>query len=174
MTFEQAINAGIRRGDIMWDLERRFVHIDQELPSRMSRSRVAAGRLNLYNRTAGEELWIWRSRRLSPTGRPRSRVGSGMSQKEAAAELGISIQRYNDAENDRLPERDVRYILTTARTSDHPPSLPEMLALARRRCGMILEKICAELTISRQAYLKREHAGDQRLITYWQKQGYIL
>ncbi len=174
MTYREAINTGIRHGDLKWDLERKFIQLDRDLPSRVSRLRVAVGRLDLHQRTAGEELWIWRSRRLSPSGRARSRVGSGMSQKEAAAELGISIQRYNDAENDRLPERDVRYILTTARTSDHPPSLPEMLALARRRCGMILERICAELGISRQAYLKREHTGDQRLVAYWQKQGYIL
>lgn len=174
MTYGEALKAGIRRDDVYWDLERRFVEVDGELPKQRRVRQVVSNKFDLNHRSAGEELWLWRSRRLSPTGRHRSRVGTGMSQLEAANELGITVQRYNDAENDRLPERDVRYILTMATAFEQPPNLSELLALARRRSGMVLAQVCAETDTSRQAYLKREHSGDPRVVGYWRGLGYIF
>src|SRR5580765_2430085 len=69
MTYDDAIKSGIKRNDIVWDLERHYVEIDGSLPSRRQTQRVVSDTFDLSQRSPGEELWLWRYRQLSPTGR---------------------------------------------------------------------------------------------------------
>lgn len=134
---------------------------------------MSSGAKDLTVRTPAEELWLWRRRQVSPSGRTRSRVGSGMSQAEAAERLGLSPQRYHDAEAGRLPERDVRSILMSARQGEAiDPQPGELCALARRRAGWTLELARQALGRSRVTFLELERSGGHELIAMWEREGF--
>lgn len=128
---------------------------------------------DLSQRTPSEELWLWRRRQVSPSGRTRSRVGSGMSQAEAAQVLGVSSQRYHDAEAGRLPERDIRTMLADLNTGENiEPTPSDLCALARRRMGWTLTVAQQALGMSRVTFLERERAGSNDIIALWQREGF--
>jgi len=132
-------------------------------------------RKNLTDRSPAEELWLWRRRQLSPSGRTRSRIGSGMSQAEAAERLGISSQRYHDAEAGRLPGRDVRVLLMSACQGDNiDPKPGELCALARRRAGWTLELARQAIGRSRVTFLELERIGSGDVINLWVREGYTF
>lgn len=97
-----------------------------------------------------------------------------MSQSEAAGQLGISAQRYHDAEMSRLPERDVRTILagTTSGGANTAPAPGELCALARRRAGWTLTVAQQALGVSRVTYLERERAGSADVVQLWRREGF--
>lgn len=136
---------------------------------------VGAGEMNkdLTSRTPGEELWLWRRRQVSPSGRSRSRVGSGLSQAEAAQMLGMATQRYHDAEAGSLPERDIRTILADLNNGDHhEPTIAELCALARRRAKWTLRQAQDALGFSRVTFLERERVGDSSVVRLWRNAGF--
>ena len=131
---------------------------------------------DLRLRTPSEELWLWRRRQISPSGRTRSRVGSGLSQLEAANALGISMQRYHDAEAGRLPERDVHALFVMAQKGQvySNPTLGELCALARRRAGWTLEYSRETLGKSRVTFLELERIGDPSILEMWMQEGFVF
>jgi len=172
MTISEALGAGIRWDDIRWDAERNYVAISGDLPRQKSHSRVVSTQTDLSHLSAGEELWLWRRQQVSPS-KTMGPGGSSMNRIEAATQLGITVQRYSDAERDRLAERDIRMI-TKELTIPKRLSQADVLALARRRSGMTLERVCSRLKTTRQAYLKREMAGDPRVRTFWERTGFVF
>jgi len=128
-------------------------------------------KLDLTDLTPGEELWLWRRRQVSPWGRTRSRIGSGMSQEEAAARFGMTLQRYHDAEADRLAERDIRTILAEIGVQ-REMTLAERTALARRRSRWPLKRTVDDLGMSRVTYLEREKAGHESIVQFWEGRGF--
>lgn len=130
---------------------------------------------DLTTRTPSEELWLWRRRQVSPSGRQRGRIGSGMSQTEAAQVLSIPSQRYHDAETARLPERDIRAMLAELNNGEQPPPTPsELCALARRRSGMTLVYCYTVLKLSKVTFLERERAGDVGVVSHWKSVGFTF
>lgn len=98
-----------------------------------------------------------------------------MSQAEAAERLGISAQRYHDAEAGRLPERDVRVLLMSAtQGSSIEPSAGELCALARRRAGWTLELARQAIGRSRVTFLELERSGGDEVLNLWKREGYTF
>lgn len=128
---------------------------------------------DLTTRTPSEELWLWRRRQMSPSGRSRSRIGSGMSQVEAAQVLNMAPQRYHDAEAARLPERDIRAMLAELNNGEQQqPTTSELCALARRRAGWTLAQVQAQLGLSKVTFLERERAADPGIVEHWKLVGF--
>lgn len=124
---------------------------------------------DLNRRTPGEELWLWRRRQLSASPRRTTgRPGSGMSQAEAAAHLGVPVTKYHDAETDKAPEREVRLLLALAGAeTGSEPSRGELCALARRRSGMTLLVAAQSVDVSRVTYLELERSGAPDVVDLW-------
>lgn len=99
-----------------------------------------------------------------------------MSQAEAARWVGITTQRYHDAETDRLAEREIWKIRGRAIYDGNllAPSTAELCALARRRSRLTLTVVCEELGVSRVTYLERERAATLDIVGYWKDKGFIF
>lgn len=175
MSLSEAQEAGLTLDDLRWDAAHDYIRVEPELPERRRvlppRGYGSSVGKDLNHLSAGEQLWLWRNRQLSPSGRRRSRIGTGMSQPEAARELGVSVQYYNKAERDRLKIRDIHELLPPGQKR---PALAEQLALARRRSRRPLREITPELGITRLGYLLQERATDPRIVDYWAAQGFIF
>ena len=103
----------------------------------------------------------------------RVKLGSRMSQNEAAEYLGIPIMKYHHIETSKIPDREIRLVLDTIRAEEmSPPTLGERCALARRRSKLGLAKVAGALGISRVAYLTGERSGAANVVSFWERQGY--
>ena len=172
MRLDEARQAGITVEDLRWDLQRQYIDIDPELIQRRPRVQLYGSDLGLdmRNLSAGEELWLWRNRQKSPTERRRSRIGTGLSQIEAAERLRVTHQYYNKAERDRMAVRDIMALLPEKVW----PETCELIALARRRSRRPLREIIPDMGITRISYLQQERSADPRIVAYWRDQGYIF
>lgn len=108
---------------------------------------------NLRDLTTGERFWLVRTHYK-------------WTQKEAAAELGVSERAYNHIERDMkdAPKRPARGIKFS-------PGL--LCALARRRDGRNLRQLAKILkTGSHVTLLARERDNHPALVKAWEAQGY--
>lgn len=130
-------------------------------------------RFNLGRITAAECLWLWRHRQRATNGRLLGRSGSAMNQTEAAAALGISTSSYCALEigaSTSLSADDVRAL--TAALGPLRPNAGELCLLARRRSGVSLRDVVADVGVSRPWYLKLEREGDPSVIAFWEARSY--
>lgn len=111
---------------------------------------------DLSRRTPGEELWL-------------ARKAAGKTSCEAAALAGVGRNAYREAELDRNPG-PAPFKTGLRRVSR--PSLPALLALARRRSGFGLEGLVAHVRASRVTVLAWERAGEARLVSFWEGRGF--
>ena len=132
---------------------------------------------DLNHLTLPEQLWLWRRRQ--PTATPRARAGrdsTWMSQAEAAAAIGVSVNSYVRFEAGQAWEREVDRVtrcLSVKWDAGVPsPTLPELCALARRRSGLPLDIVEQLLGVSRPTYLLMERQGDPRVASFWAGRGY--
>jgi DNA-binding XRE family transcriptional regulator len=167
MSLTEALDLGITLDDLRWDADHEYIRVEPELPEvrRQAPPRGYGSSMgkDLHQLSAGEQLWLWRNRQLSPTGRRRSRIGTGMSQPEAAQLLGVSTQYYNKAERDRLEIRDIHNLLPQIIKS---PALAELLALARRRSRRPLREITPELGLTRPPTPGSSTTGGNRGLSF--------
>jgi Helix-turn-helix len=111
---------------------------------------------NLIERTPSEELWLWR----------RSR---GLSQRAAAARLGVGRGRLSRAErSDVLEATRIR----PPESFDVPVAL--LLVLARRRYGKGLRGTADAAGLSHRTLLVWEARADEALIGWWQRRGFTF
>lgn len=111
---------------------------------------------DLSRRTPGEELWL-------------ARKAAGRTSYEAAALAGVGRNAYREAELDRNPARiDALARIRRVRR----PSLPLLLALARRRSGARLAGLCALVQASRVTVLVWERSGKPELRAFWEGRGF--
>lgn len=146
-------------------------------------------RFDLGCLTPSEQLWVWRRRQLSTDGRILGRSGTGMSQAEAAASLGMRTQDYRALEvGETLPDDaapQIRALLTALGSLRAAPS--ELCRIARRREGMNLREasVAAGWYAARNIetatdavgwshvhYLATERVGDPALVRFWEDRGY--
>jgi hypothetical protein len=98
-----------------------------------------------------------------------------LSQAEAAARLGVGVRFYHDAEADRLTSCNVKALLAaTYEVSLPEPTRGELCALARRRSGLRLPTIAADLGITHLTYLRWERTGQPGVVTYWTNRGFTF
>jgi len=113
---------------------------------------------DLRTRTPGERLWL-------------ARKGLGLSQVQAAALAGVGETAYGKAEK-------VLFGAPTPFKSPFPPiskpSLPVLLALARRRSGLGLDGTAAALGVSKVTLLAWERDGGPGLKVFWERRGYVF
>lgn len=116
--------------------------------------------LNLKKLTAGESLWLWRTRQ-------------GWSQKAAARYLRLSRIPLVQMELDR---RDLlpMSVLGTAMSGSTHISVGEMCRLARRRSGVDLRRVAKRAGVSHMTVLKWERTCNPRLRTYWRGRGFTF
>lgn len=158
------IDDGLEAGDV-----KIFKRIEK--PSRMSTVNQKANNLNydLTNLTTGEQLWLWRRRQESPTGRNTGRGGGWMSANEAAAILGVQPDKYD------LMERDVCDLPEDLLRSWVVPSAGELCTIARRRSELTIAQACAELGgISKPTLHKWERTDHPELVDLWRRLGFVF
>lgn len=99
---------------------------------------------------AADRLWIWRNR-------------TGLTQAQAAAELGISVRTYRRIEDGKVPACDQikGRILTITLT------VPERWMLVRRKSGLGLKAAARAFGISHVTLIKMEREADPALIDLW-------
>lgn len=97
--------------------------------------------------------WLWARRRAAGLGIPA-----------AAKALGIGRTTYGLCEQGQHPIPPPRGPMVRPE-----PTLPVLLALARRRSGMGLVRIAKALRISRVTLLRWEREADPRIIEFWSK-----
>lgn len=107
---------------------------------------------DLTKRTQAEEVWLWR----------RSK---GYTMRRAAKALGVGRTSLwkRLKENTALPRPAPRVL---------NPSLPLILALARRRYGRGLKPLAKELGVSHMTLLKWEARGEEALVGWWCRRGW--
>lgn len=107
----------------------------------------------LVELTSGEILWIARRR-------------AGLNQDEAARKAGLGEKVYAAVENDEVspPER-LRKPLAAL-------TVPEKLALARRRSGATLAQVAAWGKVTQMTVLAWERRGAAGLVAFWEKRGF--
>jgi DNA-binding XRE family transcriptional regulator len=110
----------------------------------------------LGRRTPGEKLWL-------------ARRAAGKTSYEAAALAGVGRNAYREAERDENPAPAP---LKTGLKPVSRPSLALLLALARRRSGLGLDRTAKVLSISRMTVLAAERRGDPALVRFWEKRGF--
>ena len=110
---------------------------------------------DLSTLTPGEKLWLARRRK-------------GLSGAEAAARAGLGKNAWYDVEADRRPSPGLR----AAGFRAYRPTLPELLALARRRAGCGLDDFAAYLGTSRPTALAWERAGAAAVRNFWRAEGF--
>jgi transcriptional regulator with XRE-family HTH domain len=101
-------------------------------------------------------------------------VETGLSQAEAASELGTSFVGYNRAESDKLPVREINAILAMIDADELAPTAGEKCALARRRSGWTLRSAADRLEVSHVTYLMHEHQALDDVVHLWRGLGYIF
>lgn len=110
----------------------------------------------LSRRTPGEELWL-------------ARKAAGKTAVEAAVLAGLPRHAYSDAERDR---NGAPTPLKSGLRKVSRPSLPLLLALARRRSGLGLAGVVRAYGVSKVTVLARERAGSPSLLAFWTKRGF--
>lgn len=108
---------------------------------------------DLGQRTAAEELWL-------------ARKAAGRTQAEEARRRGLGRNTYVGAEAGLNPGPKA------ARRRVRPPTLAELLRLARRRSGKGLAALAGRLGVSRVTWLLWERAADARIRGFWEKGGF--
>lgn len=115
---------------------------------------------DLTRPSEGERFWLWR----------RSK---GWNQARAGAALGIGRGLLSAFEAGRVPENPRKSPQTPSKIRQRP-SLPLLLALARRRSGYPLPKVARAVGVSRTTILAWERAGDPRLVGFWEARGFLF
>lgn len=111
---------------------------------------------DLSARTPAEELWLWR----------RSK---GLTQRQAAARLGVGRGRLSRAERDGVLEPP-----HAAWRPVSDPGTPALLALARRRSGLGLRGVADAAGISHRTLLAWERDGAEALVAWWERRGFTF
>lgn len=107
---------------------------------------------DLTRRTPAEDLWLWRRKR-------------GLTSTEAARALSVGRTFLWKAEHG----------FTELHRAPRPlssPSLPLLLALARRRAGLGLRGTASAAGVSHQTLLRWEARGEEALRSWWERRGY--
>lgn len=134
--------------------------------------------------TAAERLVLWRYRQHATNGRLLGRSGAALTQSEAAARLGISggtYARLEEGASSSMSADEISGLL--AALGPLLPSRGELCFIARRRSGAKLQEVLDSFNrapsesaegeaISRPWFHQLERAGDQRVITHWESQGF--
>lgn len=107
---------------------------------------------DLRKPTDGERLWLSRRRK-------------GLAQDVAARAVGLGERTYAAAEADRKPFPGRLPALGRL-------TLPEKLALARRRDGSGLAVVARMLRVTRVTLLAMERRGDLSLRHFWERCGF--
>jgi len=129
---------------------------------------------DLSRLSQAEELWLWRTRQPVPLRPDGARRRNEMTMREAAKYLGLSRERYQHLEQGRRVNISIDELPSLAFLRMPRPelSLREQLVLARRRSGLYIRQIMAELGLSHQTILARESNASRRLIDYWIGKGF--
>lgn len=130
-------------------------------------------RFDLGRRTAAEDLWLWRHRQLTTTGRVLGKCGAAMGQVEAAAHLGLSISAYSTLEQGRqtlLSADEARALAEVL--GPLSPDRGELCVLARRRSGENLAAVTEAAGVTRPTYLRAERDGEPRIVALWEERGF--
>jgi len=126
--------------------------------------------------TAAERLWLWRHRQLAVNGRLLGRSGPAMSQAEAAEALGLSPTAYRNLElsgSVALSAEDADRLGEALGPLKPPPSVAELVQLARRRSGLGLTEAVEAAGVSRMHFRTLEKAGDESLVDFWERRGFF-
>jgi hypothetical protein len=134
----------------------------------------AAIEFDLSKLTMSEEIWIWRKRQISPTGRRTSRCGSALSQREAAEVLKVPQYYYQEIETGRRPEREILSVRIKCFDGGELGELSgyELCLLARRRVGINLRALAICFHVSHSTILKWECSGAAKLVEFWIGRGF--
>lgn len=156
-------------------------------------------RLDLRDRTVGEDLWVWRVSQPDPVGRSWPR--HTMPRDVAARLIGVSLRAYVGVENgsevrqDRLTAlrtmaissvvqalgrdygavveanclREFRQVVNGVR-----PTAGVLCRLARRRSGAHVAEVMRDLGVTRQTLWNWEMTGGPRLVAYWCGRGFVF
>lgn len=126
--------------------------------------------------TAAEELFLWRLRRRATNGRLLGRTGPAQSQAEAAEAIGLSQQAYSRLETGGAVVMDAGQVLELieylAANGRLKPTLGELCMLARRRTNLQLSELEVALSVSRPVFHRRERAGDESVVAFWESRGF--
>lgn len=125
--------------------------------------------------SAAERLILWRYRQRTLSGREKGRVGSAMSQPEAAVRLGVGRSAYRRLESGgrvKLGATEMVALGTVATSIE--PTTGELCYLARRRSKRLLMGIERELGVSRPTLYEMERAGHPAVVKMWEHAGYVF
>lgn len=113
---------------------------------------------DLGRRTSGERLWL-------------ARRAAGITIVDAARMAGVGENAYAAAERDR--NRAVRGPVAGI-PAVSKPTLPQLLALARRRSGLDLDAAASVGGCSRVTLLLKERTGSRGLKMCWANWGFTF
>jgi transcriptional regulator with XRE-family HTH domain len=143
----------------------------------IKRNRQPSSNFDLANRDHAERIWLWRHRQESELGTARGRRAGAMSQAEAAAKLGLTMQQYHQLESGdttlfSAEDLAEMWPWMSEVFEDDDATTSELCFLARRRAGQPLVDAARAMGISNEWFLRLEDKGDARMVKYWQHQGF--
>jgi DNA-binding XRE family transcriptional regulator len=127
--------------------------------------------MNLQRLTSGEELWLWRTRGQTAHAGNHGRKLRGVSQFEAAANIGVSIYGYQQIEQDKKsPSKGIKDMI---RSTLSPLTRYECCLLARRRAAMAVDDLARAIGVTDTRVLEIEREADVRIIALWKEKGFF-